>query len=92
MSTPDTTHAESEHEHSHGHPVRFTEDGEPLEIETDSLTMSEILALVGKKPDEWYLVEKVGREQKTFRDPDQQITITEGAQFVSVFTGPTPVS
>lgn len=92
MSTPDTTHAESQHEHSHGHPVRFTEDGEPLEIETDSLTMSEILALVGKKPDEWYLVEKVGREQKTFRDPDQQITITEKAKFISVFTGPTPVS
>ena len=36
----------------HGHPIRFTENGEPLEIETDSLTMSEILALVGKKPDE----------------------------------------
>ncbi len=54
--------------------------------------MSEILALVGKKPDEWYSVEKVGREQKTFRDPDQQITITEKAKFISVFTGPTPVS
>jgi hypothetical protein len=92
MSTPDTTRAESRQEHAHSHSVHFTEDGEPLEIETDSLTMSEILALVGKKPDEWYLVEKIGREQKTFRDPDQQITITEKAKFISVFTGPTPVS
>jgi hypothetical protein len=92
MNTPETTPAESQHEHIHGHPVHFTEDGEPLEIETDSLTMSEVLALVGKSPVEWYLVEKVGREQKTFRDPDQRIAITERAKFVSVFTGPTPVS
>ena len=72
--------------------VQFTEDGEPLEIETGSLTMLEILALVGKAPDHWYLVEKQGRERIEFRDPSSVIEIREGAKFVTVFTGPTPVS
>lgn len=92
MSTPDTTPQAAEPVRPAAHPVRFTVDGEPLEIETDKLTMREILALVGKKPDEWYLVEKVGREQRVFRDPDQEIPIAEGAKFISVFIGPTPVS
>ncbi len=88
MSTTETTQPDKHHPHA----VHFTEDGEPLEIETDSLTMSEILALVGKQPDQWYLVEKEGREQKVFRDPEEQIAIREGAKFITVFTGPTPVS
>lgn len=81
-----------EQDHPDHHAVRFTEDGEPLEIETGSLTMAEILALVGKKPDEWYLVEKQGRERLEFRDPSAVVEIREGAKFVTVFTGPTPVS
>jgi hypothetical protein len=85
LNPPDRPHHEP-------HPVRFTEDAEPLEIETDALTMSEILSLVGKTPDEWYLVEKRGRDQVPFRDPAQVISIHEGAKFVAVFTGPTPVS
>ena len=76
----------------HPNAVHFTIDGEPVEIETDSLTMSQVLALVGKKPDEWYLVEKVGREQKKFEDPAQEVPISHGAKFVTVFTGPNPVS
>lgn len=73
-------------------PVHLTEDEEPLEIETHELTMSEILALVGKKPDKYYLVEKVGREQRQFREPDEEIHIKEGAEFIAVALGPAPVS
>jgi hypothetical protein len=76
----------------HPNAVHFTEDEEPLEIETHKLTMSEILALVGKKPDKYYLVEKVGREQHQFRNPEQEIHIEEGAEFVAVALGPAPVS
>ena len=68
---------------SHPNAVHFTVDGEPLEIETNSLTMSEILALVGKKPDQWYLVEKVGDEQRDFRDPDEDIMVSDHAKFVA---------
>lgn len=68
---------------SHPHAVRFTVDGEPLEIETNSLTASEILALVGKKPDQWYLVEEIGGEQREFRDPDEEITINDQSAFLA---------
>jgi len=68
---------------SHPDAVHFTVDGEPLEIETNRLTMSEILALVGKKPDQWYLVEEIGGEQREFRDPDEEITITDHAVFLA---------
>ena len=89
----DQANDESEqHNGHHQHPVHFTEDGEPLEIETNSLTMSEILALIGKAPDNWYLVEKKGRERIDFRDPSTVVEIHEGAKFITVFTGPTPVS
>jgi hypothetical protein len=81
----------TEHE-PHPNAVHFKVDGEPVEIETNSLTMREILALVGKTPDQWYLVEKVGREQRQFRDPEESITITHGAKFVTVFIGPNPIS
>jgi hypothetical protein len=84
MSTPE--------QNKHPNAVHFTIDGEPVEIETDSLTMSEILALVGKKPDQWYLVEKVGREQRQFRDPEEQVPVSHGAKFITVFTGPNPIS
>jgi hypothetical protein len=54
-----------------------------LEIETNSLTMSEILALVGRKSDEWFLVEEVGDEQREFRDPDEKITIADHSTFMT---------
>jgi hypothetical protein len=88
----DAIHHDGQDERGRHHPVHFTEDGEPLEIETGSLTMSEILALIGKRPDEWYLVEKQGRQRQDFRDPSEVVEIHEGARFITVFTGPTPVS
>ncbi len=68
---------------SHPNAVHFTVDGEPLEIETDTLTMSEILALVGKKPDQWYLVEEIGGEQREFRDPDEEIAVSDHSAFLT---------
>ena len=80
MSTP----ADPETEQTkHPNAVHFTVDGEPLEIETNSLTMSEILALVGKKPDQWYLLKEIGGEQREFRDPDEEITIGDHSTFMA---------
>jgi hypothetical protein len=81
-SEPEGTEPETDSK-KHPNAVHFTVDGEPLEIETNSLKMSEILALVGKKPDQWYLVEKVGEEQRHFRDPDEDITVSDHAKFVA---------
>jgi len=86
------TQPNGHHDDDKHHPVHFTEDGLPLEIETDALAMNEILALIGKSSDEWYLVEKRGRDRQEFRDPSQIVQIHEGAKFVAVFIGPTPVS
>jgi hypothetical protein len=88
----EATQPNGHHDDHKPRPVHFTEDGLPLEIETDALPMSEVLALIGKSSDEWYLVEKRGREREDFRDPAQIVEIREGAKFVAVFTGPTPVS
>ena len=82
----DTTSADKPHPKPH--PVHFTEDGEPLEIETNQLTMSEILALVGKKPDEWYLVEKHGREKIEFHDPEARDSDPRGLQVHHRLHGP----
>lgn len=82
MSTPDDPETEQDKK-PHSNAVHFTVDGEPLEIETSSLTMSQILALVGKKPDEWYLVEEIGDEKRQFHDPDEEITIGDHAKFVA---------
>jgi hypothetical protein len=82
MSTPDDPETEQDKK-PHPNAVHFTVDGEPLEIETNSLTMSEILALVGKKADQWYLVEEAGGEQREFRHPDEEVTVSDHSDFVA---------
>jgi hypothetical protein len=66
-------------------------DGEKYEATSDSMSVEELLALVGKTPAEWYIVEKHGREQTEYHDP-AEVPIKSGAKFLTVYTGATPVS
>lgn len=68
-------------------------DGESFEIPKKRMTANEILALGEISPNEHYLVEIKGKYQDSFEDKgDEEIHLHEGAKFISVFVGPTPVS
>jgi hypothetical protein len=73
-------------------PVTFAIDGVEFTTEDRRQTAAQLLALAGLNAADYDLARIVGQGQveRPFTD-DQQIQITPGAKFVSVFTGPTPV-
>jgi hypothetical protein len=74
-------------------PVEITIDGRPLTLDDPTRTPNEILTLVGLDPTTHYLVRIEGRHQHSFEGRgDEQIRVHPGERFVSVSTGPTPVS
>jgi hypothetical protein len=96
MSTPSdtehTTHPESEGREGRP-PIAFTVDGEPLTTSDPTLTPRQIMTLAGVDPDANYLVEVKGRHQTSYRDrPDIEIRVQKGDAFITISTGPTPVS
>lgn len=73
--------------------IEFTVDGETYTSDERELTAGSILRLTGKDPATHYLVEVRGqRERKEYEDPDKTVRLHPGSKFVTVFTGPTPVS
>jgi hypothetical protein len=75
------------------HPVKFTVDGEHLTSADHTLSPNQIMVLAGVDSATHYLVEVKGRHQTSYRDhPDKEIAINDGDQFVTLYTGPTPVS
>lgn len=79
--------------HQHEHVIRFSVDDEPVETTEHSLTPRAILTLAGIDADNHYLVRIDGRSQHSYQDaPDTPIDVHEGEKFISVATGPTPVS
>jgi hypothetical protein len=73
--------------------IKFSVDDEPVETTHHSLTPRSILALAGIDPENHYLVKIHGREQHSYQDaPDTPIEVHENEKFISVATGPTPVS
>ncbi|MGC9221844.1 MAG: hypothetical protein ACP5H2_10925 [Solirubrobacteraceae bacterium] len=66
-------------------------DGEKFEVADDPTTATALLTLVSKSSADWYLVLKHGREQADYRG-DDEIDPKSGDKFLTVFTGPTPVS
>ena len=66
-------------------------DGEKYTVEGEATTATALLGLVSKLSSEWYLVLKEGRKQTEFRG-DDPIELKSGSHFLTVFTGPTPVS
>lgn len=69
-------------------------DGDLVEAPDHSESERQLLALIGKKIEEAYLVLIKGkRERESYKDrPDEPIKLHKGMKFVTVCVGPTPVS
>ncbi|MFG1926855.1 hypothetical protein [Cryptosporangium sp. NPDC048952] len=73
--------------------ITFKVDDERVTTRDDRMTPNEILTLVHLDPASHYLVELKGREQVSYRNHgNDEIRVHDGSVFVSVSTGPTPVS
>lgn len=79
--------------HQHEHVIQFSVDDEPVETTEHTLTPRAILTLAGIDADNHYLVRIDGRAQHSYKDaPATAIEVHKGEKFISVATGPTPVS
>jgi hypothetical protein len=75
------------------HSTTFEVDGESVETTEKTLTPNQIMSLATVDPASHYLVEVEGRNQKSFEGHgDEPIHIHEKQKFITVATGPTPVS
>jgi hypothetical protein len=80
-------------DHPPDHTISFTVDGEAVSTTSKTLTADSVLALAGLDPAMHYLVEIRGREQISFEGKGaEEIKVHPHMAFVSVATGPTPVS
>ncbi len=71
----------------------YTVDDEPQVTTEHTLTPKQILTNANIDPATHYLVQILGKEQKSYQDrPDDPIHMHEHQRFVSVYTGATPVS
>ncbi len=71
----------------------YTVDDEPQTTTAHELTPTQILQNAGIDPATHYLVEIRGHERISFQGkPDVEIHMHEHMKFISVSTGPTPVS
>ncbi len=77
----------------HGHTFHYTVDGEPQSTTRHTMTPVEILQAAGIDTANHYLVEIIGKAPKSYQDdPNAVIHMHENMKFISVATGPTPVS
>ena len=75
------------------HSIEITVDGETFKVYNHEMTPDQILALAGLSPSDHYLIRIHGKSQDSFQGKGGvPIHLHEGEKFVSVFTGPTPVS
>lgn len=75
------------------HVVEILVDGEKIDTREHELTARQVLELAGIDPETHYLVKIQGRHQIPYKeDPNAEIHLHEGIEFISVSTGPTPVS
>ena len=72
---------------------KYTVDDEPQSTSSHTLTVTQILSNAGIDPATHYLVEIRGKDRESFEaDPSKEIHMHEHMTFISVSTGPTPVS
>jgi hypothetical protein len=72
---------------------QYTVDDEPQATTEHVLSARQILQKAGIDPVTHYLVQIEGQHQHSYKDtPDEPIHMHEKMKFVSVFSGPTPVS
>jgi hypothetical protein len=80
-------------EHDAKHEIDYTVDDEPESTTSKVLTPSQILTNAGIDPASHYLVQLQGQHQISYKDtPDVEIKMHEHMKFISISTGPTPVS
>lgn len=71
----------------------ITIDGETYEAPEKTMTPNELLSLAGISVADHYLVEIKGKHQDSLEgQADNDVHLHEGASFISVFTGATPVA
>lgn len=74
-------------------PIEYTVDGERQTTTEEQLTPTQILRNAGIDPATCYLVEIRGHHQESYQDkPEVAIHMHPQLKFISVCTGPTPVS
>ena len=72
---------------------KYTVDDEPQTTTAHELTPTQILENAGVDPASHYLVQLEGNHRISYQDkPNQEIHMHEHMKFISVSTGPTPVS
>ncbi len=74
--------------------VEFEIDGEAYETRERDLTAGEVLGYAGKSFGTHYLVELLGRggQQREYRIASDAVNVHPGSRFLTVSTGPTPVT
>lgn len=82
----------SKQENNHPHEIPFFVNNEKESTSSDELTVGAILGLVGEDPSDHYVVERHGNDQTEYKGAGTEVPIKPGAKFITVFTGPTPVS
>lgn len=71
----------------------YTVDGEHQSTSQHEMTPVKILEAAGIDPKTHYLVQIIGKEKESYKDnPNTAIHMHENMKFISVATGPTPVS
>jgi hypothetical protein len=74
------------------HEIDFEIDGETVETTSHTLTVGEILNLAHLDPTTHYLIEIRGNNQIKHTESTEPIKLHKKMKFISVFTGPTPIS
>lgn len=81
------------HEHEAKHEINYTVDDESQATQSKVLTPRQILNDAGIDAASHYLVQLQGQHQISYKDtPDVEIKMHEHIKFISISTGPTPVS
>jgi len=77
----------------HQHTTGFTVDGEELTTSERELTPRQIMEMASIDPQTHYLVQIEGRHRESYQGKeDTPVHIRDDAKFITVSTGPTPVS
>jgi hypothetical protein len=72
-------------------PVSFTLDGVEYTVEDRRQRAADVLGLAGLDPADYDLLRVVGKgKEQRFRD-EEEVQLVPGGQYLSLFTGPTPV-
>ncbi|MGH2554518.1 MAG: multiubiquitin domain-containing protein [Actinomycetota bacterium] len=72
-------------------PVTFTLDGVEYTVEDRRQPAADILRLAGLDPADYDLIRIVGQGQEKRYQDQEEVQLVPGGQYVSMFTGPTPV-